>query len=205
MGEHAVSLAKIHDQIAKETGVTFAVAPSIVDLERVHLACPNLPVFAQHVDLAEHGAFTGRIPPEFVKKIGASGTLLNHSEYRIEKEKLFIKAKKAKEAGLTILMCVENVEEAVEYMNACQPDFISLEPRELIGGDISVCTANPEIIKEAVKKIGGERIIVGAGVKTGKDVRMAKELGASGILLASGVTKASDPYAVLKDLAGGAL
>jgi triosephosphate isomerase len=205
MGEHAVSLAKIHEQVAKETGVQFAVAPSIVDLERVHRACPNLPIFAQHVDLAEHGAFTGRIPPEFVKRLGATGTLLNHSEYRIEKEMLFLKAKRAKEAGLVVLMCVENVEEAVEFMNACNPDFISLEPKELIGGDISVCTANPEIIIEAVAKIGGNRIIVGAGVKNAQDVRMAKQLGASGVLLASGITKSKDPYTVLKDLASGAL
>lgn len=205
MGEHAVTLAKIHEQVAKESGVTFAVAPSILDLERVCKACPDLPVFAQHVDIAEHGAFTGKIPPIYVKNLGAAGTLLNHSEHRIEKEKLFQKCKKAKEAGLTVIMCVENVEEAVEYMAACDPDYISLEPKELIGGDISVCTANPEIISEAVRRVGCNRIIVGAGVKKAEDVRMAKQLGASGILLASGVTKADNPLSVLRDLASGAL
>ena len=39
-----------------------------------------------------------------------------------------------------------------------------------------------------------------AGVKNGADVAAALELGASGVLLASGVTKANDPKAVLNDL-----
>ena len=40
----------------------------------------------------------------------------------------------------------------------------------------------------------------GAGVKNGADVAKAIELGAEGVLLASGVTKANDPAAVLADL-----
>ena len=48
-----------------------------------------------------------------------------------------------------------------------------------------------------------EKLLVGAGVKNGEDVRLAIELGAKGVLLASGVTKASDPKAVLLDLASG--
>lgn len=40
----------------------------------------------------------------------------------------------------------------------------------------------------------------GAGVKTGEDVRAAMDLGADGVLLASGVVKAKDPEAALRDL-----
>ena len=43
-------------------------------------------------------------------------------------------------------------------------------------------------------------MLCGAGVKNGADVKMAIELGAEGVLLASGVTKASDIKAVLDDL-----
>ena len=44
------------------------------------------------------------------------------------------------------------------------------------------------------------RVLCGAGVKNGTDVATALDLGAEGVLLASGVTKASDVDAVLKDL-----
>ena len=46
----------------------------------------------------------------------------------------------------------------------------------------------------------GVRVLCGAGVKNGQDVATAISLGAEGVLLASGVTKASDVSSVLKDL-----
>ena len=47
---------------------------------------------------------------------------------------------------------------------------------------------------------GDVAVLCGAGVKTGEDVRTALDLGARGVLLASGVVKAKDPEAVLRDL-----
>ncbi|PNX52570.1 MAG: triose-phosphate isomerase, partial [Thermoplasmata archaeon M9B2D] len=47
------------------------------------------------------------------------------------------------------------------------------------------------------------KILCGAGVKNGKDVAKAIELGADGVLLASGVVKAKDKEAVLRDLVSG--
>jgi triosephosphate isomerase len=46
-------------------------------------------------------------------------------------------------------------------------------------------------------------VLCGAGVKNGEDVKAAIELGADGVLLASGVVKAEDAEAVIKDLVGG--
>jgi len=43
-------------------------------------------------------------------------------------------------------------------------------------------------------------ILCGAGVKTGSDVSKAIDLGTSGVLLASGVTKSDDPSVALNDL-----
>jgi len=54
-----------------------------------------------------------------------------------------------------------------------------------------------------VDLIGENKVLVGAGVKDKDDVSIALALGASGVLLASGVTKASDPYSSLLDLASG--
>ena len=82
--------------------------------------------------------------------------------------------------------------------------MIAVEPPELIGGDISVTTSDPTVVSssvEVVRKVdSGIDVLCGAGVKTGEDVAAALDLGAAGVLLASGVTKADDPKAVLSDL-----
>jgi len=74
----------------------------------------------------------------------------------------------------------------------------------LIGGDVSVTNADPDIVSgtaAAVREVSEEvGILCGAGVKTGADVAKAIELGTSGVLLASGVTKASDPKSALSNL-----
>jgi triosephosphate isomerase len=44
------------------------------------------------------------------------------------------------------------------------------------------------------------RVLCGAGVTNGEDVVAAQNLGAEGILVASGIVKAKDPQAALLDL-----
>jgi triosephosphate isomerase len=82
--------------------------------------------------------------------------------------------------------------------------MIAVEPPELIGGDISVTSADPEIVSgtaNLVKSVNPDvRVLCGAGVKNGEDVAMAIQLGTEGVLLASGVTKANDPQGILADL-----
>ena len=57
---------------------------------------------------------------------------------------------------------------------------------------------------DAVKNINKKiRVLCGAGVKNGKDVAKAIELGADGVLLASGVVKAKERESVIRDLASG--
>jgi triosephosphate isomerase len=87
------------------------------------------------------------------------------------------------------------------------PNFVAIEPPELIGGEVSVTTANPKIVSDAVEAIrmisGSVGVLCGAGVKNGRDVAKAMELGTDGVLLASGVVKAKDRRAVLIDLISG--
>ena len=203
VGENAVALAKIHEVVAKETGAEIAVAVNALDLEKVATAV-KIPVFAQHVDAAGFGSFTGSIPPALVKKMGAVGTLLNHSEKRLD-EKLAECVTAAKAAGLKVVVCAEDDTEAEKIAAELQPDFVAVEPPELIGGEVSVTNANPEIVENSVKKVGATPLLVGAGVKNSEDVKIALKLGAKGVLLASGVTKAENPTDVLRDLASGLL
>ena len=200
-GDKAVALAKIHEEVAKETGADIQVSVQAIDLAKISQEV-DIPVLAQHIDPKGFGSGTGHILPESVKMAGAVGTILNHSERRLEREVLKESIKRAKEIGLTTVVCAETPEEGASFLEF-DPDYIAVEPPELIGGDISVSTAQPEIIENAAKLIGPDKLLVGAGVKNGEDVRTCIRLGAKGVLLASGVTKAEDPKAVLLDLASG--
>lgn len=196
----ALDIAKIHDELARETGVNLIVCPQMVDLGIIAKEV-DIPVYSQHIDPLVYGSGTGWTLPESVKAHGAMGTLLNHSEHRLEWDTLEESVKRAKDLGLTVVVCAKDPDEC-EKMNALEPDFIAYEPPELIGGDVSVSTAKPELIKEAVERVNCG-LIVGAGVKNGEDVRIALELGAVAVLVASGVTKAHLPKEALQDLISG--
>lgn len=201
IGEKALELAKIHDQVAKETGLSFAVCVQPSDIYRI-VKEVSIPVFAQHIDPVTFGSHTGHILPEAIKESGAYGTLLNHAERQLEFDVLGTSIMRAKDVGLFTCVCAHTSEAGAEIAKF-QPDLIAIEPHHLIGGDLSVSNAKPELITEAVNLIGKEKVLVGAGIKTSEDVKKAIELGASGVLLSSGVTKATNPYEVLTDLAKG--
>lgn len=205
VGEKGIELAKLCEKIAKESGVEVVIVPQMVDLGLIARSV-DIPVFSQHVDPVEPGGKTGHTTPESVKGANASGTLINHSEKRMKIADIDSDVKKCREIGLETIVCSNNL----EVSKACSltnPDFVAVEPPELIGGDVSVTTANPEIIKSTVneiKKINPDvKVLCGAGVKNGNDVAKALELGAKGVLLASGVVKAKNQKDVLLDLING--
>lgn len=204
-GRNALSIAKIAESVSKETGRKIIIAPPMPDISLVSSAV-SIPVFAQHVDNVKPGSTTGFVPPEAIKAAGAKGTLINHSEHRMIHADIDELINRCKALSLVTIVCTNNI--SVSKAEAIhEPDYIAIEPPELIGGDISVTDANPEIVSGTVsairsisKKVG---ILTGAGVKTGRDVAKAIELGTDGVLLASGVAKAKDPRAVLMDLCSG--
>ena len=183
-------------------GVRLVLAVSAFDLHALATAHPNLEFWAQHLDPVGQGSFTGWLEPETAMDRGASGTLINHAEHKVELEHVKQLMAMLPE-GFPICACAADVDEAIALANL-GPTFIAVEPPELIGGDISVTTADPAIVSDtvaAVKSTNPEvRVLCGAGVKNGADVKMAIQLGAEGVLLASGVTKAENVNAVLDDL-----
>lgn len=198
-GVKALELAKLHEEIAREYGVNFAICPQAVDIWMVASEV-NIPVLAHHFDAVTHGQFTGHIIPEALKIAGADGSLLNHAERKIPFPQIAESIKRAKEVGFFTVVCAKDIEEG-KKIASLKPDAVAIEPPELIGGDISVSTASPDIIRDAVKAIKDIPVIVGAGVKTGEDVKIALGMGAKGVLVASGVTKAADPRKVLVEFA----
>ena len=204
-GAEAVVLAKACEATAEETGVSIAVAPPMADLAAVADAV-GIPVLSQHMDDVKPGSTTGHVPPESVSASGAVGTLLNHSERRLGIAHVGNLVVRCRKAGLATIVCTNDIG-ATKACAAFEPDFVAIEPPELIGGDISVTTANPSIVKDSVdvahKISPAVKVLCGAGVKNGIDVAKAIELGTDGVLLASGVVKASDRNGVLLDLASG--
>lgn len=194
-GNSAVALAKAASEVAKKENVRIIAAVQAADIYRV-CSESDIEVFAQHIDTADYGAHTGATLADAVKQAGAKGTLINHSEKTLELKEIEKAVAKAKLLGLKTIVCVGNALQA-KAAAAFTPDYIAVEPPELIGGDISVSRANPEIIKETVKKVKSVSattdVLVGAGVKDKLDVDKALELGAVGVLLASHITQSKTP------------
>lgn len=205
-GETALRLARACEKVAEEKNASIILIVQAADI-RLIASQAKLPVFAQHLDPVKPGASTGHMLPEAIRQAGAVGSILNHAENKKDNEFLQKAIQRAKETGLKILVCAESIQRAKEIAAfPVKPDFIAVEPPELIGGDISVSTANPEIIRgtvKAVESIARIPVLAGAGVKTAEDVRKSIELGAKGVLLASGIVKASEPEKVLRDLVQG--
>jgi triosephosphate isomerase len=200
-GDEAVHLAKICEKVAYETGSDIRVAVCAPDIYPVSKVV-GIPVYAEHVDPYPPGRATGSVLPEVVRTAGGTGTLLNHSEHQIPMNQLEESIKRASKASLVTVACADSPARA-RKIALMKPDFIAVEPPELIGGDISVSKAKPEVISKSVEEVKekhGIKLLVGAGIKDRDDVMTALELGADGILIASGVTLAKDPEKALKGL-----
>ncbi len=206
-GPKGLELAKICQEVSNKTGVNIAIAPQIIDLSYISEKV-SIPVFSQHADNIKPGSGTGKTTLEGIKDSKALGTLINHSENRLKLADIESLVNRCRDLQLLSVVCTNNiaVSKAVAMFN---PNFIAVEPPELIGGDISVTDADPDIVKNTVKDIRAIspeiKVLCGAGVKNGKDVKKAIQLGAEGVLLASGVTKAKNPFQILEDLAKGAI
>ena len=206
-GPKGLELAKICQEVSNKTGLKIAIAPQIIDLSYISEKV-SIPVFSQHADNIKPGSGTGKTTLEGIKDSKALGTLINHSENRLKLADIESLVNRCRDLQLLSVVCTNNiaVSKAVAMFN---PNFIAVEPPELIGGDISVTDADPDIVKNTVKDIRAIspeiKVLCGAGVKNGKDVKKAIQLGAEGVLLASGVTKAKNPFQILEDLAKGAI
>lgn len=201
-GKRGVELAKIADQVSRDSGVTIAVAPQFTDLKTVTEAV-EIPVFSQHIDPIKPGAYTGHILADAVKAAGASATLLNHSEKRIKISEIEEVIALARVSELATLVCTDTpgVGAAVASLS---PDIIAIEPPDLIGTGVAVSKARPELITNAIKRIrtvnSSIDILCGAGVSTAEDVGRALELGTRGVLVSSSVVKGTNPSQLLENM-----
>lgn len=205
-GKKSVALAKAAQRVHDETGVCFGVAPQYAELREISDNV-TIPIFAQHIDPIKSGGYTGHILAESVKEAGAAGTLVNHSECRLKLADIDEIVTLARNSGLLSCVCTNNPSVSAAAA-ALRPDIIAIEPPELIGTGIPVSKAKPEVITstvDLVRKINSQvTILCGAGISHGEDVASALKLGTQGVLVASGIVKAKDPYSVMREFADAA-
>lgn len=199
-GENALKLAKTIEEVSKDYDAEFIISVQATDIKQIKDNV-SIKVFAQNFELAEQGKFTGHVTAKAVKEAGADGTLINHSEYPLETEVIKNIIEKCKTLNLTSVACANDVPRATE-ISEFRPDYIAVEPPELIGGKISVAEAKPEVIENAVNAIK-TNVLVGAGINKAEDLRVSLKLGAKGILLSSAIVTADNPKKALKGLLEG--
>ncbi len=199
-GARAGDFLKLFRNLSVPDGceVNFALNP--IDI-RITADFPQLTFISQHVDPVSYGAHTGHISMESLKGLGIKGSIINHSERRLNPDTIRDTVLRAKEIDFQITVCCESPEE-VRQFSSLEPYSIAYEPPELIGGNVSVTTSRPEIIKETAEICHSKsvKLLVGAGIKNRSDVSKSIELGADGVLLASGVVLSNNPLDTLNSL-----
>ncbi|MFY9800907.1 MAG: triose-phosphate isomerase, partial [Methanoregula sp.] len=127
----------------------------------------------------------------------------NHSERRLTLADIESSVRALQAQKLISVICSNN-ESTSAGAAALGPEYVAIEPPELIGSGVSVSKANPDIIRRSVAAVHAVnpsvRVLTGAGIQSGECVKIAVDLGTDGVLLASSVVKAPEPATVLRDL-----
>lgn len=201
-GENALELARALKSVSEESGITMVAAPQAADIYRIQDQI-SLPIFAQHIDPITPGGHTGSNLIETLIEAGISGSLINHSENRMKLADIDEVIQLCKQNDIESCVCTNNIATS-KAIATFSPDAVAVEPPELIGTGIPVSQAQPEVVEDSVKGVKSInkkiKVLCGAGISTGDDMKAAMDLGADGVLLASGIVKAENPKEALLDL-----
>ena len=201
-GENALELARALKSASEESGITMVAAPQAADIYRIQDQI-SLPIFAQHIDPITPGGHTGSNLIETLIEAGISGSLINHSENRMKLADIDEVIQLCKQNDIESCVCTNNIATS-KAIATFSPDAVAVEPPELIGTGIPVSQAQPEVVEDSVKGVKSInkkiKVLCGAGISTGDDMKAALDVGADGVLLASGIVKAKNPKEALLDL-----
>jgi len=201
-GDKIIKFVKTAEKISKKYKVKIAISPPqhLVGV----VANSSIPIFAQHIDNSKIGSTTGFIIPELLKKSNVKGSLINHSEHRISNKEIEKLVSKLKELKMISILCVKDVAEVKKYVKL-NPDYIAIEPPELIGSGKSVSKEKPDLISKAAEAVknakNNTKLLCGAGIVSGEDVSKAIALGSKGILVASGIVKSKNWNSIMSEFA----
>ena len=199
-GEAAIKLLSCVKKISEETEVKIISAVQPTDIYRIKKEL-GIEVWAQHMDPIDPGKNMGWLSPYSLKEAGATGVVINHSEHKVSDEIIKNTLEKAKQYNLKTVLIGNSVDMILKFAS-WQPDYLSYEREDMVGGGISMLTQEVENVKKLVSALKIP-LMIGAGISTGEDIKTALALGAKGAILASAFTLAVDPEAKLRELAEG--
>ena len=204
-GEEVLQLACAVDAAAEKNGIEIFFTCPYIDLRRVCENTKHIHVLAPHMDSLRPGRGIAEILPEAVADAGAEGVMLNHAEKRLNYTELENIMQRAKELGLLTVVCADSMEE-IRAVAMLGPDVIVAEPEELIGkctgGDISYVGEAVRTVKEIDP---GIQVLVGAGIRNGKDVYDVILAGSDASGSSSAVVLAEDRAAMVEEMAEAAV
>ncbi|HSA73858.1 MAG TPA: triose-phosphate isomerase [Nitrososphaeraceae archaeon] len=200
-GENSLKIVEDARKVCLVNNKNIIIAPPPSSI--LALSKQGVPIVSQHVDDSTIGATTGFIIPEILKSYGAVGSIINHSEHKIDHSQIKNLVKRLRDLDMISIVCADDMDE-VDAISRFSPDYLAIEPPELIGKGTAVSEANPSIITDSVrlvKQISSKvRVLCGAGIVDKNDIEKALELGSEGILISSGVVKAPSWYNKILEL-----
>lgn len=187
LGEGAIKLAKICQKVAKETGTK--VYPVVRELDAYRMLKEvGVEVYLQQFALG-------------AKEIGVTGSLINHSDYRLPPGTIKGELKSWPD-DFESIVCLQTLGQMERWGRKLKTSYLAYEPKELIGNrEKSVSSEYAKVIEKMVKMASPTPVLVGAGIHCREDVVIARKAGAVGILVATDVVKAEDPEKELRELA----
>lgn len=208
-GKRCLALALEAERVARELDLldSIAVAPPNPALALVaeHV---SIPVIAQHVDAKGEGSTTGYNAAKMLRSFNIAGSIVNHSEHRLLLEEIKDIVNALHSSNMLAVVCVREPYEidAIAGLEV-EPDYIAIEPPELIGTGNAVSKSKPDVITGSVERASRlglrSKVICGAGIVDGRDANTAIRLGSKGVLVASGIVKAENWYERIRDIAVG--
>ena len=203
LGEGALRLARTAEAVVGTMDVELILAPPAPTLGAV-AAAVEAQVFGQSVGDQPEGKSTGAIIPEALRASGCAGSIINHSESRIPLEVVGQIVPRMKKLGLRSCVCGEDAGE-IAKLAALDPEYLAVEPPELIGSGVAVSQARPELLRETLTAARGASfrgmLLCGAGIVTGEDAAAAMKLGMDGVLVSSSVVRSQDWEGKIGELA----
>lgn len=201
-GKNVLRLSKAADKIARSLDVEIALAPPTPAIALV-ASQVSIPVFSQHIDADTPGSTTGAVIAETVKSLGGMGSIINHSERRLDHRTVETLIEHLHRLDLQAIVCASSIQD-VTQLSAYDPDFLAIEPPELIGSGRAVSKTKPEVVSNSVRAAAEVnsriKVICGAGIVSGHDVESALKLGSKGVLVSSGIVKSSDWSEKIREL-----
>lgn len=200
-GRKALELARIVEEIAKDSPVYLHVIPQLIDVATIARET-TLPVFSPHLSSIRPGRGTGQVLAESVKESGAVGAMINHVEHRVSLTEIDQAIRRAREVGLLSMVCADSPEEA-RAIATLKPDIIVSEPPSRIGTLRSISEDSDFVVRSVkmVKEIDSSILVIcGAGVSSGNDVAELVRLGVDGTGASRGIDESKDPRKVLAEM-----